>query len=168
MAVKIKKFLSIEELIENIKCKGIKIKNERKTKEILEHNNYYYISGYKELFKNALGNYKENVYFEDIYTMYQFDKKLKLIFAEVLFEIEQTVKTVFSNNFCQRYGYKDTDLINSNNYDRNNKFLSETLNRLNNQIRWYGNKKYSSVLLSKYLLLYSDMGSYKSLDIWNG
>ena len=138
MNTKNKIFLSIDELIENIKTKNIKIKDEVELKRILEHNNYYYITGYKDLFKKKDGSYKENVYFEDIYHIYQFDKKLKLIFAEVLFEIEQDVKTVFTNNFCDRYGYKDLDLVNPNNYDNNNIYLMDVLNKLNNQINWYG------------------------------
>lgn len=138
MTTKSKVFLSIDNLIENIKSKGLKIKDESKLKKILEHNNYYYITGYKDLFKKQDGTYKDNVYFEDIYHTYQFDKKLKLIFAEVLFEIEQDVKTVFMNNFCDRYGYKDLDLVNPSNYDNTNIHLMDVLNRLNNQINWYG------------------------------
>ena len=98
MNSKEKVYLSVDELILNIKRKGIGIKNENSVKEILEHNNYYYITGYKELFKNSDGTYKNNVYFEDIYNLYQFDKKLILSFAEILFEIEQDVKTVFINH----------------------------------------------------------------------
>ncbi len=129
MNTKIKDFLTIEQLIENIKNKGILINDEEKLKEIFENNNYYFITGYKEPFKNN-DTYKENVYFEDIFTLYQFDKKLKLAFAEILFEIEQKVKTVFSNNFSKRFGHKDIDLVNPNNYD--------SISKLNNQIAWYG------------------------------
>lgn len=138
MQSKLKEYLSIDELIENIKSKNIKIKDEEKLKEFLEYNNYYYITGYKGLFKDLNDCYKKDIYFEDIITLYQFDKKLKLIFAEILFEIEQKVKTVFSNNFCKQYGYKDLDLINPNNYDKNSKYLLKCLNKLNDQIKWYG------------------------------
>lgn len=117
-------------------------------KEILEYNNYYYITGYKDPFKDENGNYKSNVYFEDIFTLYQFDKKLKLLFAEILFEIEQKVKTVFTNNFCKRYGHKDIDLVNPNNYDLNNKYLYSCISKLNNQIAWYG-KENSAILYYK-------------------
>lgn len=123
--MKNKEYLSIDEIINNIKSKEIKIKDTIKLKQILEFNNYYYITGYKEPFKIDSNTYKYNVYFEDIFELYQFDKKLKLIFEQILFEIEQKVKTVFSNNFCKVYGYKDIDLINPNNYDINSKFLTK-------------------------------------------
>ena len=40
-----KTFLTIDELIENIKNKNIKIKNEENVRKILETNNYYFIMG---------------------------------------------------------------------------------------------------------------------------
>lgn len=157
MNTKQKYFLSIDELIANIKNKGLLVKDEEKLKEILEYNNYYYITGYKDPFKDSSGNYKSNVYFEDIFVLYQFDKKIKLAFAEILFEIEQKVKTVFTNNFCKRYGHKDIDLINPNNYDLNSKFLYPCINKLNNQIAWYG-KESSAILYYK--------NKYSFIPVW--
>ena len=157
MDTKQKNFLSIEELIENIKNKGLLVKNEEKLKEILEYNNYYYIVGYKNPFKDSSGNYKTNVYFEDIFTLYQFDKKIKLVFSEILFEIEQKVKTVFINNFCKRYGHKDIDLINPNNYDLKSKFLYPCISKLNNQIALYG-KESSAFLYYK--------NKYSFIPVW--
>lgn len=138
MNTKNKNYLNVDELIDYIKSKNIKIRDEGNLKQILEYNNYYYITGYKSPFKNNDGSYKSNVYFDDIFELYQFDKKLKLIFMEVLFEIEQKVKTVFSNNFCKVYGDKEVDLINPNNYDLNSKYLTKKIARLNEQISWYG------------------------------
>lgn len=138
MNTKQKDFLSIDDLIENIKNKGLLIKDEDKLKDVFKHNNYYFITGYKEPFKDSASNYKKNVYFEDILELYHFDKKLKLIFAEILFEIEQNVKTTFLNNFCARYGYKDIDLIDPNNYDVTNPYLTDVIKKLNDQIHWYG------------------------------
>jgi len=136
--LKEKYYLKTSELIENIKEKGINIKNERKIEDIISHNNYYYITGYKELFKSIDGKYKNNVYFEDIYNIYIFDKELKLIFTKILFKIEQNIKIVFCNNFCNRYGYTDVDLLDIKNYDRTNKYTNKIMNKLQNQIKWYG------------------------------
>ena len=62
-----KTFLTIDELITNIRFKNINIKNEDDVRNILETNNYYFIMGYKFAFKNNDGTYKENTSFEDIY-----------------------------------------------------------------------------------------------------
>ena len=48
-----KTFLTIDELINNIKSKNINIKNENKVRNILETNNYYFIMGYKFAFKKS-------------------------------------------------------------------------------------------------------------------
>ena len=47
-----KTFLTIDELITNIRFKNINIKNEDDVRNILETNNYYFIMGYKFAFKN--------------------------------------------------------------------------------------------------------------------
>lgn len=65
-----KTFLTIDELINNIKSKNINIKNENNVRNI--------IMGYKFAFKNIDGTYKDNTSFEDIYSLYIFDKMLKL------------------------------------------------------------------------------------------
>lgn len=60
MNTKQKVFLSIDNLIKNIKNKGLLIKDENKLKEVFKHNNYYFITGYKEPFKDSKNNYKKN------------------------------------------------------------------------------------------------------------
>lgn len=157
MNTKQKDFLSIDNLIKNIKNKGLLIKDENKLKEVFKHNNYYFITGYKEPFKDSKNIYKKNVYFEDILELYHFDKKLKLIFAEILFEIEQNVKTTFLNNFCARYGYKDIDLIDPNNYDVTNHYLTDVIKKLNDQIHWYGKTNQAVSYYKK---------QYGSVPIW--
>ena len=74
MELKEKFYLKEDKLIQSIKSKGINIKNEEIVKEIIKHNNYYYITGYKGLFKKSDSTYKKNIYFEDIYQIYEFDK----------------------------------------------------------------------------------------------
>lgn len=114
-----KVFLTINELINNIKSKNINIKNENNVRNILETNNYYFIMGYEFAFKNIDGTYKDNVSFEDIYSLYIFDKKLKLIVLDPILEIEQKLKTIYINNYSYRYGFKVNDIL-DNNYDLSN------------------------------------------------
>ena len=72
------------------------------------------------------------------------------MFAEILFEIEQKVKTVFLNNFSERHGYKETDLFNPDNYDIKNPYLSEVLKKLKEQIHWYGKTSKSYIYYKKH------------------
>lgn len=159
-----KKYLTINELIENIKNKNIIIEDENETRKILETNNYYFIMGYKFAFKLGNGAYKQNTYFNDIFKLYKFDKSLKLLFLEPVLLIEQKLKTIFTNNYCTRYGFKLNDILNQNNYDKSNLFLDDTLQELNKQIKIFGennkavifyNHKYHFVPLWVYMKVIS-------------
>lgn len=155
--VKEKTFLTIDELISNIKSKNINIKNEENVREILEINNYYFIMGYKFAFKNEDGTYKENTSFEDIYSLYVFDKMLKLIILDPLLEIEQKLKTIYTNNYSIRYGFKKEDILDINNYDNTNSYLNDTLSNLEKQLNEYGNK-------NKVVLFYQN--NHKFVPLW--
>ena len=50
--VKIKKYLTVDELIETLINKGIIVDDKNKTKELLKQYNYYLLMGYKFLFIN--------------------------------------------------------------------------------------------------------------------
>ena len=135
-----KTFLTIDELINNIKSKNINIKNENNVRNILETNNYYFIMGYKFAFKNIDGTYKDNTSFEDIYSLYLFDKMLKLVVLDPILEIEQKLKTIYTNNYSYRYGFKVNDILDNNNYDLSNNYLNDTLSNLDKQLNDFGNK----------------------------
>ena len=152
-----KTFLTIDELISNIKSKKINIKNEKNVRNILETNNYYFIMGYKFAFKNTNGTYKDNISFEDIYSLYIFDKTLKLIILDPILEIEQKLKTIYTNNYSCRYGFKINDILNSNNYDLSNNYLSDTLSNLEKQLNDFGNK-------NKAIMFYKNNHSF--IPLW--
>lgn len=109
---KTKEFLNVNELIEKIKLKGIKITNEEKTKKILAKNNYYVIMGYKNLFLDKNHNYRKNINFENIYNLYLFDRQLKLLLLNSLLDIENIIKTSITNRFCKIYGFKEESYLN--------------------------------------------------------
>lgn len=133
--MKQKLFLNIDQLIENILNKGIKINNIDKTKKILKQNNYYVIMGYKNLFLDDNKKYKEDVCFENIYNLYLFDKNLRLILLENLLDIENIIKTSIINHFCKNYGFTENDYLNKNNYNINHKYVDKTISIFKNQIK---------------------------------
>lgn len=124
---KVKEFLEINELIEVIKLKGINIVNEENVKNILIKNNYYVIMGYKNLFLDEEHNYKENVSFENIYNLYLFDRKLKILLLNSLLDIKNIIKTSITNRFCKIYGFKEENYLDKNNYNTNHKYLKKLL-----------------------------------------
>lgn len=144
-----KRFLTIDELIKNMESKKIKIMNIDNVKEILETNNYYFIMGYKFAFKNIDNTYKKDITFEDIYSLYNFDKKLKLIVLDSILEVEQKLKTIYTNNYSNRYGFKNENILNKDNYDITNNYLNDTLLHLEKQLNDFGNNNKAVIFYRK-------------------
>ncbi len=77
-----KQFKTIEEQIQILKSRNLKIEDYNKTYKMLIKNNYYYlINGYKDLFLEKTTKeekYLDNTRIEEIYALYIFDKKIKI------------------------------------------------------------------------------------------
>jgi abortive infection bacteriophage resistance protein len=75
--------------------------------------NYYnLINGYKDLFidKTYAGpdeKYKSGANFNEIYSLYLFDRELRNLFIRYILEIENNVKSVLSHNFSKKYGHNN-------------------------------------------------------------
>lgn len=154
---KVKEFLEVNELIETIKSKGIKIEKEENVKDILMKNNYYVIMEYKSLFLDKDRKYKENVSFENIYNLYLFDRKLKLLLLNSLLDIENIIKTSITNRFCKMYGFKEDSYLDKNNYNTNHKYLEKTFKIFKSQIE---EKKDDNLAVSYY------KDTYNFIPLW--
>lgn len=110
------------------------IEDHDSAEEFLRQVHYYRFSAYLIDFKDVL---KENTYLPDttfnkVVTLYDFDRRLRSLLFEVLETIEVTLRAQISHELAIRSGalsYKDT-----NNFF-NEKFHSDSLIELNNQIR---------------------------------
>lgn len=102
-----KEYKSNEELLNYLISKGVTIKNKELALEAIEKYTYYSIvNTYKEVFKNN-DTYLDNVTFEEIYSLYDFDKNLKSIFLKYSLEIEQVIKSLIANTISEKYGVKN-------------------------------------------------------------
>lgn len=79
---------------------------------ILEKENYYnVINGYKELFIHVPGSpgkeeeYLSDTTFEEIFSLYSFDREIRMIHLKYILKIENQFKTVVAHSFSQDYGY---------------------------------------------------------------
>ena len=76
-----KQYKSNEDLINYIISKGVTITNKDYALEKIKKYSYYSIvNTYKDVFKDLNNNYKKNVTFEEIYSLYEFDKNIRSIF----------------------------------------------------------------------------------------
>ena len=71
-----KEYKNNEELLDYLISKNIIINDKEKALKNIEKYSYYsIINGYKAVFKDENNNYKENTTFEEIFALYEFDKK---------------------------------------------------------------------------------------------
>ena len=94
-----------------LKSRGVIIKNKRIAKQLIRNTNYYnLINGYKEPFLQPNTSYEKyfpGTIFEEIYALYEFDRKLRIITLEYILEIEKQVKSLIACCFSKVHGHKN-------------------------------------------------------------
>ncbi len=130
-----KEYKSNEELIDYLSSKGIIISNKKDALEKIERYTYYSIvNTYKNIFKDKNGDYINNVSFDDIYAIFEFDKNLKNIVLKYCLEIETVIKSIMANQISKIYGIKD--YLNISKWDNkiNVEIRENLLKKINNEI----------------------------------
>mgnify|MGYP004519089507 CR=1 FL=1 len=130
-----KEYKTNENLIEYLSSKGVTISDKADALQKMERYTYYSIvNTYKSIFKDEEGNYLDNVTFDEIYALFEFDKGLKNIILKNCLEIETVIKSIMSNQISKVYGVKE--YLNTSNWDSNiNNDIKENLfNKINNEI----------------------------------
>ena len=116
-----KQFKNLDEQIEILKYKGLIINNVEYTRNILLRENYFFISGYRHLFMKSSTDktYKKGTTFEELYSLFLFDRTLRNILFKNLLIIENNLKSISSYQLSKRYGYKEKDYLKEKNFTNN-------------------------------------------------
>lgn len=118
-----KTFKTLDEQIEILKNKGLKITNLEEAKYILSKMNYYQlINGYQTPFleKNSKNKYFiKNTTINEIYSLYELDRKFKILLMEYLLIFENNLKSTFSYHFSKIYN-EPYSYLNINSYSKKN------------------------------------------------
>lgn len=126
-----KVFKTVHEQIKLLKSRQLKIENVNSALKILENNNYYYlINGYKNLFIDFSSNtekYIDGTTIEEIYDLYEFDRKIRIIFLEYILLIERKIDTYIAYEFSKEHGYKDYLIPDNFDYNKKNKKIVDKL-----------------------------------------
>ena len=102
-----KEFKTLDEQINLLRQRGLVIKDEPFAINKLKEDNYYsIINGYKDLFIDDKNNniFKSNVTFEEIYSLFEFDRNIKSIFLKNILVVENILRTLIAYNFSEKYG----------------------------------------------------------------
>jgi len=138
-----KQFKNLEQQIEILKYKKLTINNEEYAKEVLLRENYFFLNGYRHLFIDSTKdkNYIEGTTFEELYSLFLFDRKLRTILFKNLLIIENNLKSITSYQLSRKYGYKEKDYLKERNFTsrpEKRRQVKDLLRKMKRQIRVNG------------------------------
>ncbi len=157
------KYLTIDEQLDLLKSKGLKINSEKVARKYLNEIGYYkLINGYKTPFKytknengqETIKKFIENTTIDELYHLYTFDQNLKSLLLKYISQIEIMVKARMSDLISSKYGIKESEYLVADNFapdkrsrdSKEKKFLEiqvDILNTIREQsskhksIKWY-------------------------------
>ena len=99
-----KPFLSIEKQISLLKERGLIIGDKQRAEFFLHNISYYHLSIYTKAFQNEENKFKQDTDFDDVISLYNFDKRLRLLLLDMLERIEMSLKCVLAYEVTR---YKD-------------------------------------------------------------
>ena len=138
-----KQFKNLEEQIEILKYKGLTITDEKYVKRILLRENYFFISGYRyPLMKSQVDKrFIEGATFEELYSLFLFDRQIRNVFFKYLLVIENNLKSIFSYQLSKKYGYKEKNYLKAKNFTSDKtkqKQVNDLIKKMKRQIRVNG------------------------------
>lgn len=130
-----KEYKNNKELIEYLISKNVIINDKEKALENIELYSYYSIvNSYKFVFKGEENNYKQNVTFEEIFALYEFDKNIKAIFLKYVLEIEVIIKSLIANVIAEQYGVEDYLKLENFDEHANEEYINNLIECVNKEI----------------------------------
>ena len=140
-----KQFKNLEEQIEILKYKGMTIPNEKYAQQILLRENYFFLNGYRYPFMKSTNDktFLPGVTFEEMYSLFLFDRSIRNVFFKNLLVIENNLKSIFSYQLSKKYGYKEKDYLKSKNFTQERakqKQVNDLIHKMKRQIRVNGSQ----------------------------
>ena len=138
-------FKTIDEQVDILRKKGLIINDEKKACEILLRENYFFISGYRHLFMNKEDKDKflPGTTFEELYATFLFDRAIRNTFFKNILIVENNIKSITSYQLSKKYGFREKDYLNPNNFSQDSlqsRQVYDVLNKVKRQIRVNGRK----------------------------
>ena len=149
-----KVFKTLDEQVEILQSKGLIINDIPETKDILLRENYFFISGYRILFMESQENKKflPGTTFDELYSMFQFDRHVRNILFKNLLIIENNIKSIMAFHLSSRYGIREDEYLNPKNFvlDRKRKKqVDDLLRKMKRQIRINGGQHQATMHYSE-------------------
>ncbi len=141
--MKEKVFKTLDEQIEILEKKNLKIDDVDYAKKILLRENYFFLMGYRHLFlkQNNKSQFIDTTEFREIYALFSFDRQLRNIIFKNILIIENNAKSIFSYVLSQKHGYKEKDYLKPSSYNHSpekQRQISDLLRKMKRQINVNG------------------------------
>lgn len=136
-----KTFKDLNEQVNILKSRGLIINDIDITKDILLRENYFFVNGYRHPFLENENKYKKGTTFEELYSLFLFDRSLRNIIFKYLLIVENNIKSILSYQLSKKYGYKESDYLKTKTFDNKpNKFrqIEDLINKMKRQVRING------------------------------
>ena len=135
-----KTFKSLDEQITILENKGLVVKNKEYAKEVLMRENYFFFNGYRHPFMKSrdVKNYIGGTTFEEQYSLFVFDRKLRNILFKNILIIENNIKSIISYQLSKKYGYKEKEYLNPTNFNYtplHKKQINDLIGKMKRQIK---------------------------------
>jgi len=140
-----KQFKNLDEQIDIFKHKGMTIHDENYAKEVLLRENYFFLNGYRHLFLKSVEDrtFKEGATFEEMYSLFLFDRAFRNVLFKYLLVIENNLKSITSYQLSKKYGYRERDYLKTQNFTNapeKQAQLNDLLKKMKRQIRVNGSQ----------------------------
>ena len=138
-------FKSLDEQVEIMRNKNLIIDDEYFVKDILLRENYFFINGYRYLFMKSADDrtFIDGANFREIYALFYFDRQLRNILFKNILTLENNIKSIISYELSRRYGFKEKNYLNPNNFTRDPKRsrqVNDLLKKVKRQINVNGSQ----------------------------
>lgn len=135
-------FKTLDEQVDILKSKGLIINDEKMAKNVLFKENYFFLSGYRHMLTMKNGKYfLPGSTFEELYAIFKFDRKIRNIFFKNILIVENNMKSIMSYQLSKKYGYREKEYLDPNNYIQDNlktRQVKDLLSKIKRQVRVNG------------------------------
>ena len=130
-----KQYKNPNDLVEYLILKGININDKEDALNKIKRYSYYSIvNSYKDVFKDSENNYKNNVSFDEIFALYEFDKNIRAIFLKYILEIETIIKSLISEIISSKYGIDDYLIVENFDASVDSSIIIDNINKIKEEI----------------------------------
>ncbi|EKD44653.1 MAG: hypothetical protein ACD_71C00057G0006 [uncultured bacterium (gcode 4)] len=144
--------VAIDKQILLLQSRWLSIVDEKEAIHRLEHTGYFRLSGYFKYYQNDDNTFLDTVTFEQVWDIYIFDRKLRLLTIDAIEKIEISLKANINYRMSLLGGcfwYKDNDF-----FDTSEDWKLEIYNKLNSHIQEIKDKS-SAVFVTAYFEKYT-------------